>query len=65
LELIKEFVLSVVSSSSHVVVNIIAAGGFMIVNFRARETSRDILKLIRTSTLIKKKTIAKTHESHG
>jgi len=36
----------------------------MVVNFRARETSRDIHKLIRTSTLIKK-TITKTYESHG
>jgi hypothetical protein len=36
----------------------------MVVNFRARETSQGIRKLIRTFTLIKK-TIAKTHESHG
>jgi len=36
----------------------------MVVNFRARETSRGIHKLIRISMLIKK-IIAKTHESHG
>ena len=47
------FTFPVVSGSNLVIANIITTRDLQVVNFRAREISRDARKLIRTSMLIK------------
>ena len=51
--MIKEFAFPVISGSNPVVANIMTLEAYIVVNFRAREISRDARKLVRISTLIK------------
>ena len=51
--MIKEFAFPVISGLNPVVANIMALKAYIVVNFRAREISRDARKLVRISTLIK------------
>ena len=52
---ITRFAPPIVSGSSSMIANMMILKGYMVVNFKAREISRDARKLTRTLTLIKTK----------